>query len=100
MKNMQPLSDFWMKDVIFFYNDNMVFLKNDYRFDSFLSLLDYYAYIVAGYDEDSYFVKGGTNIFKKLSIYAIKLRGALADGMKQEAVQSHQDFSLFRKFLM
>lgn len=48
----------------FYYNDNMVFLKNDYRFDSFLSLLDYYAYIIAGYDEDSYFVKGG-NLFPK-----------------------------------
>ncbi len=49
----------------FFYNDNMPFVKNDNRFDSFLSLLDYYAYLIAGYDEDSYFVKGGSKYFQK-----------------------------------
>ena len=54
-----PMDDPHFPHYDFYYNDNMVFLKNDYRFDSFLSLLDYYAYIVAGYDEDSYFVKGG-----------------------------------------
>lgn len=49
----------------FFYNSTMPFVKNDNRFDSFLSLLDYYAYIIAGYDEDSYFVKGGNRYFQK-----------------------------------
>lgn len=49
----------------FVYNDNIPFIKNDYRFDSFLSLLDYYAYMIAGYDEDSYFVKGGNKYFQK-----------------------------------
>ncbi len=49
----------------FVYNDNIPFIKNDYRFDGFLSLLDYYAYMMAGYDEDSYFVKGGNKYFQK-----------------------------------
>lgn len=49
----------------FYYNDNMPFLKNDYRFDPFLSLLDYYAYLIVGYDEDSYYVKGGNKYFQK-----------------------------------
>lgn len=49
----------------FIYNENIPFIKNDYRFDSFLSLLDYYAYMIAGYDEDSYFVKGGNKYFQK-----------------------------------
>jgi Domain of unknown function (DUF4835) len=49
----------------FVYNDNIPFIKNDNRFDSFLSLLDYYAYMMAGYDEDSYFVKGGNKYFQK-----------------------------------
>ncbi len=49
----------------FYYNDNMPFLKNDYRFDSFLSLLDYYAYLIVGYDEDSYYPKGGNKYFQK-----------------------------------
>jgi len=62
----------------FYYNDNMVFLKNDYRFDSFLSLLDYYAYIVAGYDEDSYFVKGGNKYFQKALDICNKVTGSLS----------------------
>ncbi len=49
----------------FYYNDNMPFIKNDQRFDSFLSLLDYYAYIIVGYDEDSYYPKGGNKYFQK-----------------------------------
>lgn len=51
--------------VEFIYNDNIPMIKDDYRFDSFLSLLDYYAYMIAGYDEDSYFVKGGNKYFQK-----------------------------------
>ena len=61
----------------FYYNDNMVFLKNDFRFDSFLSLLDYYAYIIAGYDEDSYFVKGGNKYFQKALDICNKVTGSL-----------------------
>ncbi len=49
----------------FYYNDNMPFIKNDQRFDPFLSLLDYYAYLIVGYDEDSYFPKGGNKYFQK-----------------------------------
>ncbi|MBL8007349.1 MAG: DUF4835 family protein [Ignavibacteria bacterium] len=49
----------------FIYNDNIPLIKNDQRFDSFLSLLDYYAYMIVGYDEDSYNPKGGNRYFQK-----------------------------------
>lgn len=49
----------------FYYNDNIPFIKNDFRFDPFLSLLDYYAYVIVGYDEDSYYPKGGNRFFQK-----------------------------------
>ncbi|MBK6879104.1 MAG: DUF4835 family protein [Ignavibacteria bacterium] len=49
----------------FYYNDNIPFIKNDFRFDSFLSLLDYYAYLLVGYDEDSYYPKGGNKYYQK-----------------------------------
>ena len=49
----------------FIYNENIPFIKNDLRFDSFLSLLDYYAYMIVGYDEDSYNPKGGNRYFQK-----------------------------------
>jgi hypothetical protein len=62
----------------FYYQESMVFLKNDYRFDSFLSLLDYYAYLVVGYDEDSYFVKGGNKYFQKALDICNKVPGSLS----------------------
>lgn len=51
--------------VSFNYNQNIQFIKNDVIFDSFLSLLDYYAYMIMGYDEDSYFPRGGNVYFQK-----------------------------------
>jgi hypothetical protein len=41
----------------FTYNKAMQFIKNDLRFDPLLSLLDYYAYMMLGYDQDSFFPK-------------------------------------------
>lgn len=41
----------------FYYNKSMQFIKNDLRFDPLLSLLDYYAFIMLGYDQDSFFPK-------------------------------------------
>jgi hypothetical protein len=41
----------------FAYNRALQFTKNDVRFDSFLSFFDYYAYLMLGYDQDSFFPK-------------------------------------------
>ena len=49
----------------FTYNRSIPFIKNDVRFDSFLSLLDYYAYMMLGFDEDTYYVKGGNKYYQK-----------------------------------
>ena len=49
----------------FVYNENIPFIKNDQRFDSFLSLLDYYAYMIVGYDEESYMAFSGNKYFQK-----------------------------------
>ena len=49
----------------FTYNRSMPFMKNDVRFDPLLSLLDFYAYVILGFDEDSYFPKGGNRYFQK-----------------------------------
>jgi hypothetical protein len=57
--------------VNFTYTRSMVFVKNDVRFDPLLSLLDYYAYLMLGYDADSFFPvkdipqKSGTQYFQK-----------------------------------
>lgn len=49
----------------FVFNENIPFIKNDQRFDTFLSLLDFYAYLIVGYDEDSFNPKGGNPYFQK-----------------------------------
>jgi hypothetical protein len=55
----------------FTYNRSMPFMLNAVRFDSFLSLLDYYAFVMLGYDADSFFPskvfpqKSGTIYFQK-----------------------------------
>ncbi len=55
----------------FSYNRSLPFIFNAVRFDSFLSLLDYYAFIMLGYDADSFFPvkifpqKCGTAYFQK-----------------------------------
>jgi len=50
----------------FSYTKSMQFIKNDLRFDPLLSLLDYYAYMALGYDQDSFFPKDDP---KNKSIY-------------------------------
>lgn len=60
-----PMFRFLDDRVTFVYSNATRFEKNDSRFDPLLSLLDYYAYMVMGYDEDSYFIKGGTPLFQK-----------------------------------
>jgi len=39
----------------FTYNRAQQFIKNEQRFDSFLSLFDYYAFLILGFDQDSFF---------------------------------------------
>jgi hypothetical protein len=49
----------------FDYSRSMQFVKNDVIFNSFLSFLDYYAYLIVGFDEDSYYPNGGNRYFQK-----------------------------------
>jgi hypothetical protein len=60
-----PIFRFLDERVSFSYNNSIRFERNDSRFDPLVSLLDYYVYIILGYDEDTYFVKGGTPLFQK-----------------------------------
>lgn len=41
----------------FTYNRSIQFVKNEFRFDPFISFFDYYAYLMLGYDQDSFFPK-------------------------------------------
>lgn len=60
-----PIFRFLDERVSFFYNNSLRFEKNDAQFVPLLSLLDYYCYMILAYDEDTYFVKGGTALYQK-----------------------------------
>jgi hypothetical protein len=41
----------------FVYNRSIQFIRNEFRFDPFISFFDYYAYLMLGMDQDSFFPK-------------------------------------------
>ncbi len=51
--------------VDFFYDKNAPLYHDEFRFDPLLSLIDFYMYIVIGYDFDTYEPLGGTEFFEK-----------------------------------
>ncbi|CUS86149.1 protein of unknown function (DUF4835) [Candidatus Kryptobacter tengchongensis] len=51
--------------VDFYYDKNAPMYHDEFRFDPLLSLIDFYMYIVIGYDFDTYEPLGGTEFFEK-----------------------------------
>lgn len=51
----------------FVYEKNQPLYHNEYRFDPLASLLDFYAYVIIGYDFDSHEPLSGTPYFQKAS---------------------------------
>lgn len=49
----------------FFYDKNAPLYHDEFRFDPLLSLIDFYMYIVIGYDFDTYEPLSGTTFFEK-----------------------------------
>ncbi|MBK6876300.1 MAG: hypothetical protein IPG99_07575 [Ignavibacteria bacterium] len=69
------------------------------EFGSFLSLLDYYAYLLVGYDEGSYYPKGGpTNIVRKPWIFATRLLPMPTDGQRP-ADPNLPDFQIIQELM-
>lgn len=51
--------------VDFYYDKNQPMYHDEFRFDPLLSLIDFYMYIIIGYDFDTYEPLGGTEFFEK-----------------------------------
>lgn len=65
----------------FRYEKNQSMYFNQTDFDPLLSFLDYYAYIIIGFDMDSYYPLGGTDYFSKaLDITVRGSSSAYSDG--------------------
>ena len=70
----------------FKYEKNQSMYFNQTSFDPLLSLLDYYAYIIIGFDMDSYYKLGGSDYFSRA--LEIAVRGAstkFSDGWQSES---------------
>ncbi len=70
----------------FRYEKNQAMYFNQADFDPLLNFLDYYAYVIVGFDMDSYYPLGGTDFFNKA--LDITVRGAqskFADGWQAQS---------------
>jgi len=64
----------------FTYEDAQTMSFNQSDFDPFLSFLDFYAYMIIGFDNNSYEMEGGTDIFSKA--LDVVVRGASSPNSK------------------
>ncbi len=72
----------WM----FEYEPGQSWISNQAEFNSLTSFFDFYAYLIIGHDLDSYFEKGGTNMFEKA--YDIANRGGVSGFSKGWKLES------------
>jgi len=64
----------------FDYIRNQAFSHNDSRFDPLLSFIDFYIYLILGYDADTYHTNGGTAYFQKAMEIVNQSHGASSSG--------------------
>lgn len=74
VRSQRPIYNTTRNTVIFLFNDeewnfeynpNRTFLHDELQFDALTSLLDFYVYIVLGYDFDSFEELGGTEYYQR-----------------------------------
>jgi len=65
----------------FSYTRGVPLTRNEFRFDPLTSFLDFYAYIILGFDYDSYEVSGGTPFYQKaMDIFNLARSGGSPKG--------------------
>ena len=69
------------------------------RFDTLTSVLDFYAYLILGYDYDSFSPLGGTPHFERARRVAELARANNAEGWSAEFGESRSRFDLVRELL-
>jgi hypothetical protein len=69
------------------------------RYDSFVSVLDFYAYLILGYDYDSFSLLGGTPHFERARRVAELARANEAEGWVSEFGEDRSRFDLVRELL-
>lgn len=83
----------------FTYNRGQTLVYDPERYDSFLSVLDFYAFLILGYDYDSFSELGGTPYFEQARRIADRARSANGVGWGEEFGGSRTRFELIRELL-
>ena len=84
----------------FNYTKDQALYHDDYHFNSLTSFIDYYMYVVLGFDYDSYDPLGGTKYFQKASnIVTLAQTGDLTQGWGPGGSGTYSRYSLVNDVL-
>lgn len=85
--------------VEFFYDKNAPLYHDEFRFDPLLSLIDFYMYIVIGYDFDTYEPFGGTEFFEKAFRICTNAQSSRYSRGWQKVTSGYSRFNLIDELL-
>ncbi|MFN3134510.1 MAG: DUF4835 family protein [Candidatus Kryptonium sp.] len=85
--------------VEFFYDKNAPLYHDEFRFDPLLSLIDFYMYIVIGYDFDTYEPFGGTEFFEKAFRICTNAQSSRYSKGWQKVTSGYSRFNLIDELL-
>lgn len=107
-RSRRPIYNTTRETVLFFYNDenwsfnytpNRAFIHDELQFDALTSFLDYYAYILLGYDFDSFEELGGTPYFSEAQNIVSRAQATGAEGWERDNSTRRNRAELVSKFL-
>ena len=99
VRSYRPIYQSLQETVVFFFNDeywqfnytpNRGLVHDDLQFDSFTSVLDFYAYMVLGYDFDSFEEFGGTPFFNEAQNLVSLAQSASTTGWSRTGNQTNR----------
>lgn len=85
--------------VDFVYDKNAPLYHDELRFDPLLSLIDFYMYIVIGYDFDTYEPLGGTEFFEKAFRICTNAQSSQSTRGWQKVSSGYSRFNLINELL-
>lgn len=85
--------------VEFFYDKNAPLYHDEFRFDPLLSLIDFYMYIVIGYDFDTYEPLGGSEFFEKAFRICTNAQSSRYSKGWQKVTSGYSRFNLINEIL-
>lgn len=107
-RSRRPIYNTTRETVLFFYNEedwnftytpNRSLIHDNIQFDDLTSLLDFYAYLMLGYDFDSFEALGGTLYFAEAQDIASQARSAASGGWERRGINQRNRIQLITNLL-